>query len=219
MGERILDVRGKPCPQPVIDARRILLEASPEVLRVIVSDPASAENVGRMARSLGKVVRTEQPQAGEIHLIITPGAAETGRQPVDGPRAAASAPTAAPAPDEAAASYGCTPQNVVLVTSAEFGSGDPELGALLLRSFLKTLKEVAPRPRAIIFVNGGVRLTTNGSPLLDEMRELEGLGVRVLSCGTCLDFFHLKAALRVGTVTNMFEIVSLLSTADRVIRP
>jgi peroxiredoxin family protein len=64
-----------------------------------------------------------------------------------------------------------------------------------------------------------VRLTTEGSALLEDLCELAGRGVQVLSCGTCLDYYGLKEKLKVGGVTNMFSIVSLLSAADRVIRP
>jgi hypothetical protein len=44
--------------------------------------------------------------------------------------------------------------------------------------FVFTLKEVEPPPSAILFVNSGVRLTTEGSPLLDDIRELADRVVR-----------------------------------------
>jgi hypothetical protein len=55
--------------------------------------------------------------------------------------------------------------------------------------------------------------------LIDDLRALEALGVRIVSCGTCLDYYKLKESLEVGAVSNMFEIASALVEADRVVRP
>ena len=111
------------------------------------------------------------------------------------------------------------PAVAVLVSSQHFGQGDAELGAVLMRAFIKTLREVRPAPSAILFVNTGVNLTTKGSELIDDLRALEELGAKVLSCGTCLDFYGLKEKLQVGSVTNMYNIVATLVSTDRVVRP
>lgn len=108
---------------------------------------------------------------------------------------------------------------VGFITASVLGVGDEQLGRILMRAFIKTLKELNPLPERLIFVNSGVRLTTEGSELIADLRELEARGVRMLSCGTCLDYYQLKDALAVGTVTNMFEIVTSLVAADRVLRP
>ena len=89
-----------------------------------------------------------------------------------------------------------------------------------LRTSLKGLRSGhKPMPERAVFMNAGVKLTTEGSELLDEIRALEDAGVRVLSCGTCLDYFHLKDNLKVGQVTNMQDTVAALMTADWVVRP
>ena len=97
--------------------------------------------------------------------------------------------------------------------------GDEQLGRVLMRAFVKTLKELDPLPERLIFVNSAVRLTTKGSELIADLRELESRGVRILSCGTCLDYYQLKDVLEIGTVTNMHEIVTSLIAADRVLKP
>jgi hypothetical protein len=81
------------------------------------------------------------------------------------------------------------------------------------------LKNLVPRPKTLLFMNGGVKLVAEGSELLDALRELEADGAELLACGTCLDFFKLKEKLRAGKVSNMFEIASRLVAADRVVRP
>jgi selenium metabolism protein YedF len=88
-----------------------------------------------------------------------------------------------------------------------------------MKSFLHTLKEVEPRPWRLIFINAGVKLAVEGSDLLNVLSQLEGIGVEILSCGTCLDFFKLKEKLVAGKITNMYDIVCSLIAATNVIRP
>ena len=47
----------------------------------------------------------------------------------------------------------------------------------------------------------------------------EAAGVSILVCGTCLNFFNLLEAKQVGETTNMMDVVTSLSLADKVIRP
>jgi selenium metabolism protein YedF len=107
----------------------------------------------------------------------------------------------------------------VFITSDQFGAGDEQLGQILMRAFIKTLKELSPLPEVAIFANSGVYLTTGDSVLLPDLHELASQGVRILSCGTCLDYYHLKEDLKVGQITNMFEIASTMAAVDRVLRP
>mgnify|MGYP000903474449 CR=1 FL=1 len=86
-----------------------------------------------------------------------------------------------------------------------------------MKSFLYTLTELASRISHLIFMNGGVYLSTEGSPVLDHLRELERQGVKILSCGTCLDYFTLKEKLQVGEVTNMYDATETLLNADKTL--
>ncbi|MCJ7754716.1 MAG: sulfurtransferase-like selenium metabolism protein YedF, partial [Thermoanaerobaculales bacterium] len=108
---------------------------------------------------------------------------------------------------------------VVQITARTMGSGDDELGALLLRSFLKTQAELERKPDAILFYNDGVKLCCEGSYLLDDLRGLEAAGVEIIACGTCLNFFELGDQLRVGRVTDMLEIAGRLADAGSIVRP
>ena len=84
---------------------------------------------------------------------------------------------------------------------------------------MKTLLDLKPIPSRLIFINSGVRLTTEGSEVLESLKALSEKGVEILSCGTCLDFYHLKEKLKVRVVSNMFDIAQSLMEADRLIRP
>ncbi len=198
MTANTVDARSKPCPQPVIETRKALADPAVRELCVLVDNHVSAENVRRMASSMGCAVRVTEEAADKISLRIL-------RQ---------SAPDASSVPE--APSGGRT---VVLVSGAEFGSGEKELGAILMRAFVKTIKEVEPLPQAIIFINSGIFLTTEGSAVREDLEALVATGVQVCSCGTCLDYYHRKDKLEVGIVSNMFEILTLLTEAGRVIRP
>ena len=111
------------------------------------------------------------------------------------------------------------PNVVVFIASDLFGTGDETLGQILMKAFLKTLKDLETQPRKVIFANSGVRLTTTGSELIADLRALQDGGVAIVSCGTCLDYYGLLDSLEVGVASNMYEIASSLVDADRVVRP
>ena len=74
-------------------------------------------------------------------------------------------------------------------------------------------------PEKILFYNGGVTWTTEGSDSLEDLKTMEEQGVEILSCGTCLNFYGLTDKLKVGSVTNMYDIVESMAKADKVIHP
>ena len=99
------------------------------------------------------------------------------------------------------------------------GRGDDELGATLMAAFLDTLSHFKGELSHAVFVNAAAKLTVEGSPVLEQVRQLEQTGVEVLVCGTCLDHFGVQDKLAVGSVSNMYAIIETLSRAGRVIRP
>lgn len=190
-----IDLKGMSCPFPVIETKKLVESRKVPELNVLVDNGPPKENVTRYLESQGYCVSVEKEQADTavLHATKTEGAeaisVQTGKKVV------------------------------VLVDGATVGRGDDLLGAVLMKSFLHTLKEIEPRPWRLIFINAGVKLAAEGSDLLSVLSELERLGIEILSCGTCLDFFELKEKLRAGKVTNMYDIVSSLVTATNVIRP
>ena len=198
-----IDARGKPCPQPVVMTKRVLDSVQQGILTVIVDNPTSRDNVERFARSQGCDVEVEERKEGYFLSIIKGYPCEVEVSALTEEKAEASS----------------EPHVVVYVSSDQMGMGDQELGSILIRAFLKTLKDVNPKPKKLIFVNSGVKLTTEGSDAIESIKELEAMNIAVLSCGTCLDYYRLKDKLQVGIVSNMFDIASSLMEADRVIRP
>lgn len=203
-----LDVRNLACPGPVLKLRD-LLEAGEREIVLRVADALSRSNVSRFAAARGAAVAVEEPGDGSFILSITAGGGAAGARPGEEALLACEVPEAAP----------LLGPRVVQVGSAVMGAGDDELGALLLRSFLKTQSQLERRPDAILFYNSGVRLCCEGSLLLDDLQALAAAGVEIIACGTCLNFFGLAERLRVGRVSDMLEIASRLADAGSIVRP
>ncbi len=196
---REIDCRGQACPQPVVTTKQALEETKEGEFTLIVNDPSSSENVKRFASSQGCSVDVEK-KGSDFYLHIRKGApAEEGKRE--------------------GRIRGKEEKVVIYFNSDHLGIGDEALGSVLMRAFLKTLLDTNPKPSRLIFINSGVRLTSEGSEVLETLSALSGKGVEILSCGTCLDFYGLKDRLKVGIVTNMYEIVKSLMGADRLIRP
>ncbi len=106
---------------------------------------------------------------------------------------------------------------VVFVNSERIGEGDDDLGARLMASLLYSLARSERKPDVLVFMNGGVRLTCSGSRALDDIRLFAADGVRVYSCGTCLDFFGIKDQLAVGEVGNMNDTAAMFMEAASVV--
>lgn len=183
-----IDARGLSCPQPVILTKKAL-EAGDSVTTV-VDNEAALENVSRLAQRLGYDVEVER-QGNDYHIHIDKNAAKTERVEFN--------------------------HGVILITGQYLGRGDDALGRILMKSFFYTLTQLKDAVTALIFINSGVALTAQGSEVLDHLLELEQAGVEILSCGTCLDFYHLKNRLMVGQVSNMYSILERVSAADKVI--
>ncbi len=197
---KTVDCRGLACPQPVIDTKNALEDAAGPI-RVLVDSEASCANVRRFAESQGAAVEVVE-QGAEFHLTIAPG---------DQPSTGAAPPIVC--------STTAARNMVVYVSAAGMGRGDEALGGILMEAFLDTLSQFKGEISHVIFVNAGAELAVEGSPVLEQVRQLEELGVQVLVCGTCLDHFGIKDKLAAGSVSNMYAIIETLSKAARIIRP
>jgi selenium metabolism protein YedF len=196
MGE-VVDCRGLACPQPVIRTRKAMAES--DQVTTIVDNETAVSNVTRMAQKEGYSAEVEEKADGIfLHLTRT------------GPRPRAEVVGSA-------SSQGAEGPLVVLIASDRWGRGDDELGGILMRAFLYTLHEVEPLPETMIFLNAGVKLTVDDSLVLEDLKGLEGEGVEILACGTCLGHFGLKERIAVGQVSNMYSIAETLLGAGKVV--
>jgi len=190
-----IDCRGMACPQPVVTAKKALEDTEGKEFILIVDNLAARDNVERFAKSQEAVVDVEQ-KGNDFYLRIQKRSA-----------------------CDLAGSAQKAEKVVVYINSNLLGIGEEALGAILMRAFLKTLLDLKPIPTKLIFINSGVRLTSEGSELLETLRAFSDKGVGILSCGTCLDFYVLKEKLKIGIISNMYDIAQSLLEADRLIRP
>ncbi|MGS0765474.1 sulfurtransferase-like selenium metabolism protein YedF [Syntrophomonas curvata] len=189
---KVVDARGLTCPQPVIMTKKAMGEPGGDELITIVNQAVALENVSKLARSQGYETEVEQKDDDYyIHMTRMGKDDDTG-----GPE---------------------TEELAIMIRSNLFGQGEAELGQVLMKSFLFSLNELDTRVTHIIFMNSGIFLTIEGSPVLETLKVLEGKGVEILSCGTCLDFYQAKDKLAVGSVTNMYTALEILTTAGRSI--
>jgi len=193
-----IDCRGLACPAPVLQTKEALEREHPQVIKVVVDNEASKENVARFMTSQ-KLMVSIQEVGKEFHVTGTV--------------------VGAPVPEIPSAKKGEEGHRkiMVMVTNDCMGHGDDVLGAKLMLSFLKTLKEMGEELWRLVFVNNGVKMTIEGSEVLPVIQEHEKGGIHILVCGTCLTHFNLLDQKQVGETTNMLDIVTAMQLADKVI--
>ncbi len=106
---------------------------------------------------------------------------------------------------------------IVVINNDKMGRGNEELGTRLLGNFLKALIEAERKPNKLVLYNAGVKLAAKGSPVLEILHSLENLGMEIISCGTCVNFFGLAELMEAGRISNMPEIVKILTEAETAV--
>ncbi|MEJ2642612.1 MAG: sulfurtransferase-like selenium metabolism protein YedF [Desulfosarcinaceae bacterium] len=194
-----IDARGLACPAPVLQTKAALQEEGVARIKVVVDNAPSQQNVQRFLESQG--FTTTLAQSGEDYLVVGSGDPQAAPQtpPVDAPPADAHQ------------------KIMVMCATDRLGYGDDDLGRKLMVNYIRTLAEMGPELWRLVFVNNGVKLTTDGSEVLADLQAYAQKGLKILVCGTCLDHFDLVAEKRVGETTNMLDIVTATQLADKVI--
>jgi intracellular sulfur oxidation DsrE/DsrF family protein len=85
-------------------------------------------------------------------------------------------------------------------------------------AYLNAFSKGDALPDVIAFVNAGVKLLTAESKAIGALKELQDKGVKILACGTCLDYFDLKDKLAAGSPTNAVALTAMMLAADKVIK-
>lgn len=202
METKNVDARGMVCPRPLIMTKTALLELGPgESMTVLIDNETSKQNVERFLQDNGAISSTTEKN-GIYTLTVT-----KGEGPLSHPEA------------ESYCSPAKTGPYIILFKNDKMGNGPDDLCGILIKTFINTIKEVSPLPAALVFYTNGIHLAVEGSSVLAPLKELEGRGVSILVCGTCLDYFNKRTDLRVGKASNMLTILETLAGAGHVVEP
>lgn len=212
-----LDERGKQCPMPVIEAKKAL-EKCPagQVVEVIVDNEIAVQNLCKMADHKG--LKSTWEKVNEREYVV--GIEAAGQAEGENGKAASDSE-----PDYLSCSVPDQPSpvqagpTIVVLSSDQMGQGDEALGKLLMKGFVYALAQLEEPPKTVLLYNGGARLSCEGSPSLEDLQDLKEKGTEILTCGTCLNHYGLTEQLKVGEVTNMYEITQRLMTAGKIVKP
>lgn len=203
---KILDGFGKPCPMPLVMAKKEI-DAGNRDIAVQVDNETAVKNLTRLGKKKGLSVSCDVIEGGWL-MSFSEG---DGTEPVEPDLEAALGSGAA-----CSSSGGCG--YAVFVGKDHVGEGDGELGYNLMKMALYTLSESDVVPTSLLFMNSGVKLVCGDEQqIIDSVSKLEEMGTEVLVCGTCLDFYNLKESLKVGEVSNMYDILGRMQEASKVI--
>ncbi len=207
--QQSIDCRGLACPQPILRTKQALEEIAAGIIIVIVDNEAAKGNITRFAESQGCKVSVEEK--GGVFYLAVEKKEESKATAITPPEIVTCQPGQQNIPSKK--------ETVFVFKSDQMGTGDAALGKILVQALLKTLPSVDAKPNKLIFYNRGVYLTTEDSEVLPALKDLAANGMEILVCGTCLDYYHLKEKLAVGTISNMFSILETMLKADKVIFP
>lgn len=193
---------GENCPVPVIKTKKAMQQVTgAETIEVLVDNEIAVQNVTKMASGAGGTVTSEKTAEKEYKITILMNGAAEGAE------------------DEAVCTSDEKDNTVVVISSDKMGSGNDELGKVLIKGFIFAVTQLDRLPKTMLFYNGGATLTAEGSDSLEDLKSLEAQGVEILTCGTCLNYYGLTEKLQVGSVTNMYTIVEKMAGADKMIQP
>lgn len=202
---RIINAMGDACPIPVVKTKNAIqeLEADGGNVETLVDNEIAVQNLTKMAKQKGYPVQSEKLEPNKYRVVMTigtPGKTQENSEAVC-------------IPDRR------TDNTVVVISSTCMGEGDDALGTVLMKGFIYAISQQDTLPATILLYNGGAKLSCEDAPTLEDLKSLEAQGVEILTCGTCLNHYGLTDKLKVGNVTNMYDIVEKMTQASRIVKP
>lgn len=198
---REIDVIGKACPIPVIETKKALRENPDETeFEILIDNEVSTENLTKMANELK--INSKVEKLGERKYKVSLEKTEASRDHRE--------------IEDYSVNSATSNNYVVIVNSDKIGDGDEDFSKQLLEGFIYSVTEQDHLPVEIIFYNRGVFLTTENEKTIEDLKNLENRGVRVYSCGLCLDHYGKKDKLAVGEITNMYKIVEAMRSNNAI---
>ncbi|WP_291632513.1 sulfurtransferase-like selenium metabolism protein YedF [Clostridium sp.] len=189
-----IDCKGLQCPIPVVKTKKYFDSIESGESTIIVDNLVAKNNIVKLAEGSGYKSIVEKKD--KLYFInITKDKIELVNVEINESK-----------------------KFTLVIATDKLGLGDDELGNVLMKSYLFALSEADTIPNDLIFINGGVKLTTEDSLVLDSLNKLLERGTNISVCGVCLDFYNLKVKHVIGEISNMYSIVQLMNNADKTIK-
>ena len=183
-----IDAKGKPCPMPVILAKKEMEKGQPFFF--FFDNETAVGNLTRLAGAKGCTLNVINGE-GEYTLEFSAPSGEVSESTEGGAYA-------------------------VFFNKNTVGSGDDTLGGNLAKMMLYTLTQSDSIPSYVLLMNGGVRLACE-QETADHLNALIDKGCTVMVCGTCLNFFGIAEEIKAGIVSNMYDILTAMQQVSKVI--
>jgi selenium metabolism protein YedF len=195
-----IDARGFGCPKPVMMAEKALSQIDEGTIEVLVDNEASVKNLSRFATKQGMYVETGKEDTYWTVKIVKGYPCEiesaSGGQPLK---------------------YERREKDIFMIIGTDILGKEEELGKILMKGFIETMKVTKELPHTIFFLNAGVKLTTVNEEIVSILKEIEDIGVEIFSCGTCLKYYNLEDELKVGYRGTTNHIVEGIKDFKKVV--
>ena len=197
---------GKQCPLPVIEAKKAIEEMKGKgIVEVSVDNEIAVQNLRKLAAHK-KLESSDEKRSDNLYIVKIAVNNEGEEEKL--------------VEDEIAPLQEAGKKNTVIVLGSNtMGNGSDELGEILMKGFVFALTKQSTLPQTVLLYNSGVKLASEGSDSIPDLKVLEEEGVEILACGTCLNYYELTEKLQVGSVTNMYEIAEKMTEAGFIVRP
>lgn len=193
---KTVDAKGKNCPIPVIMAKTEIDNGNEEFV-VEVDNTTAVQNLEKLAGSQGYTSSVAEADGSfQVHFKTGSGNVKSEVDEV----------ISNPGNDWS-----------IFVGKDYIGDGSQELGKSLMKMFFFTLSQSADIPKYVLFMNGGVKLPLLDEQVIEHLKVLEDRGVEVLVCGTCVNFYNITEELKVGSISNMYDILQRMQTVSKVV--
>ncbi|BDD12325.1 hypothetical protein FUAX_47570 (plasmid) [Fulvitalea axinellae] len=198
---KVVDARGKRCPQPMIMAKRLWKTlADSEIFEVWVDNAVACENLNSFLADHNASPKSIEREGYTAIEARKPEKASEKPEP------------------EAV----CAPSNsayTVVLKNDKMGHGDDALGEILIKGYINALAEIDKLPEAIVLYNAGVLLARKDSGASEGLAELSQKGVDIILCGACVDYYEIKSDIACGRISNMYVIAELLAKTGHIVYP
>jgi selenium metabolism protein YedF len=204
---KIIDAKGKNCPMPVIMAKKEI-DGGNNSFVVEVDNNIAVQNLQKLANSQGFITALkEENEIFKVHFLKSSDAAGSEEKCEECNEIL----------DKIEENKNSLGTWSVFIGKEIIGAGNEELGKSLMKMYFYTISEGEDLPKSVLFMNDGVKVPTLNEQAIEHLKDLEKKGVEILVCGACLNFYGLEESLKVGKISNMYDITNCMKEVSKVI--